>query len=208
MAPLVDIDDIMSRLATDRPIFHSEADFQHALAWKIHELMPEAQVRLEVSSGRADRRESMDILVRVGDQTLAIELKYKKRKLDVELGGEKFAVGDDVAQDHGRYDFIKDITRLEQFVSAEPNREGYAILLTNDVLYWRESKRITNSAAFFLHEGRTLECDAILAWHADAGEGTTRGALTSFACARLKRFDGRTTRKRRLSRTGCSATYA
>ena len=30
-------------------MFHSEADFQHALAWQIHEAAPESQVRLEVS---------------------------------------------------------------------------------------------------------------------------------------------------------------
>ena len=28
-------------MALERPLFHAEADFQHALAWKIHETYPE-----------------------------------------------------------------------------------------------------------------------------------------------------------------------
>jgi hypothetical protein len=45
---VLDIKDIMGRLALERQLFHSEADFQHALAWKIHELRPLAKIRLEV----------------------------------------------------------------------------------------------------------------------------------------------------------------
>lgn len=38
---------LMSQLAGTRPIFHSEADFQHALAWEIQNQHPQAAVRLE-----------------------------------------------------------------------------------------------------------------------------------------------------------------
>jgi hypothetical protein len=31
-----DLPHLMDALAAQRPIFHSEADFQHALAWEIH----------------------------------------------------------------------------------------------------------------------------------------------------------------------------
>jgi hypothetical protein len=177
---MLDMNNTMRRLAAERPLFHSEADFQHALAWKIHELAPHAQVRLEVSSGRFDKRERIDILVRMGDQTHAIELKYKKRKLECEWAGEKFMLANDGAQDIGRYDFIKDITRLEQFVSSEANVTGHAILLTNDELYWRESVRGISSAAFFLHEGRVIDSSVPLAWHESTGEGTKKGRTEAF----------------------------
>lgn len=36
----------LQSLSTDRPIFHSEHDFQHALAWAIHERVPNAHIRL------------------------------------------------------------------------------------------------------------------------------------------------------------------
>lgn len=41
------LDDVLSRLALRRPIFHSEADFQFALAWQILELDAGIDVRLE-----------------------------------------------------------------------------------------------------------------------------------------------------------------
>jgi hypothetical protein len=177
---MLDMDDIMRRLAAERPLFHSEADFQHALAWKVHEIIPHAQIRLEVSSGRFDKRERIDILVRIGSQACAIELKYKKRKLDYAWAGEKFALANDGAQDIGRYDFIKDVARLEQFISWEDNVAGHAILLTNDDLYWRESVRGISSAAFFLHEGRMIDRSATLSWHESTGEGTKKERTDSF----------------------------
>ena len=33
---MLDISDLMTGLAVSRKVFHSEADFQHALAWHIH----------------------------------------------------------------------------------------------------------------------------------------------------------------------------
>jgi len=43
----VDLDAILGRLAELRPIFHSEADFQFALAWQVKVHAPHVQVRLE-----------------------------------------------------------------------------------------------------------------------------------------------------------------
>jgi hypothetical protein len=38
---------ILAELAQDRPIFHSEPDFQHALAWQVRLRHPQAKMRLE-----------------------------------------------------------------------------------------------------------------------------------------------------------------
>jgi hypothetical protein len=180
MTEELDIDDVMRRLGVERKLFHSEADFQHALAWKIHELFPSAKIRLEVSSGRFDKRERIDILCGHEYHTCAIELKYKKRRLKCAYEGEPFSLGSDGAQDLGRYDFIKDIARVERYVASEPNTTGYAILLTNDDLYWRESARNINSAAFLLHEGRMLDAGVSFAWHPKTGPGTMKGRTDSF----------------------------
>lgn len=42
-----DIHAVMGQLAHRRPIFHSEADFQFALAWRIKETLPDYEIRLE-----------------------------------------------------------------------------------------------------------------------------------------------------------------
>jgi hypothetical protein len=170
----LEIDRILKELASERRIFHSEADFQHALAWKIHEGHPDAKVRLEVPSGRFDKRERIDIVVSVGSRKYAIELKYKKRELKLVLDDEEFTLRADGAHDISRYDFVKDIVRLERYVASADRAIGYAIFLTNDELYWKESVRGVNSAAFFLHEGRTFENDGPLAWHERTGNGTMK----------------------------------
>ena len=53
---MFDMDGLMRSLADTRKVFHSEADFQHALAWHIHEAMPESQIRLEVDVMQVERQ--------------------------------------------------------------------------------------------------------------------------------------------------------
>ncbi len=60
--------------------------------------------------------------MRVESQKLAIELKYKTRHLLGIVGGEIYDLGDQAAQDLGRYDFFKDIERLERFVRSGESR--------------------------------------------------------------------------------------
>ena len=69
------IEALLASLAGSRKIFHSEADFQHALAWQIHKAGPESQVRLEVNAfPDQDRRMFLDIWLPI--EGIAIELKY------------------------------------------------------------------------------------------------------------------------------------
>jgi hypothetical protein len=63
---------------------------------------------------------------------MAIELKYKTRSLTAALDGEDFHLMSHAAQDLVRYDFFKDLNRIEAFARAGPERTGYAIFLTND----------------------------------------------------------------------------
>src|SRR4051812_9035660 len=79
----------MQALAVTRPIFHSEADFQHALAWELQRRHPQAAIRLEKRVARAPSIE-LDILLAMDDRTIGIELKYPRRKMEVEVEGELF----------------------------------------------------------------------------------------------------------------------
>jgi hypothetical protein len=44
LAGSVELDAVVDGLRARRPVFHSEADFQHAFAWMAHELDPDLQV--------------------------------------------------------------------------------------------------------------------------------------------------------------------
>jgi len=122
----MEIKNILKQLRTERPVFHSEADFQHALAWEIHHYNPWQSVRLEINLG-IGKRAMVDILLRDGHTDYAIELKYKACKLDTICRGEEFHLLNHGAQDIRRYDFVKDICRLERFVNDHPSTIGYAI---------------------------------------------------------------------------------
>ena len=170
---MFDISSLMSGLAETRKVFHSEADFRHALAWHIHQTMPNSQVRLEVDPRPgASRRKFLDIWL--PKERIAIELKYATRGLQLDHSGESFALRDHGAQDQRRYDFLKDIHRLENMHSIPGLcKAGHAVLLTNDSSYWTPPRnRGTVDSAFRLHEGRTVSGE--LAWAAHAGSGTVR----------------------------------
>ena len=162
---------IIDRLSSLRPIFNMEADFQFALGWEIQKKFPDWSVRFEHKPTNLKDRIFVDLWIK-GDQTSAIELKYKTRKLDVNVKGESFNLLDQAAQDLGRYDFLKDVERLENIVSTHNNVKGYAVILTNDSAYWKSPTTETVDAEFRMHEGRILNGE--LAWGTEAGAGTMR----------------------------------
>ena len=163
----------LHRLAEERAVFHSEADFQHALAWSIQKKNPAISVRLELPFRTDASSEYLDLLFADGQRSLAVELKYKTRTLALSHAGEDFRLKNQGAQDIGRYDFLADVQRLERFVAAERATAGCAILLTNEPSYWRESARVgTVDTHFRLSEGRVLR--GSLGWLGHASPGTTR----------------------------------
>jgi len=171
---MLDIDDIgtiLTELARERPVFHSEADFQHALAWKIHEKLPEAKIRLEVPMAMPGGKRRLHVDVLVGD-ICAIELKYKTKRSQYALGEERFDLQNHGAQDFGRYDYLKDIERLEGLISEGFCPFGYAIMLTNDDYYWKGKGSDTMDAAFRIGDGQTVR--GTLQW-ADSGRPWLKG---------------------------------
>jgi len=164
----MDLDPVLARLAAKRPIFHSEADFQHALAWELHLADPAGEVRLE----RPIAGMHVDLVVRSRTGNCALELKYKTKVSQTDHAGELFLLRNHAAQDLGRYDFLKDVSRIEQIVLKNSGWSGWAVLLTNDAGYWRSGREGTVDSAFRLHEGRIL--DPKLAWDLRAAAGTTK----------------------------------
>ena len=83
---MLDVHELLASLAAKRPVFHSEADFQHALAWEIHLAFPDAVVRLErpYRTGEGPRIH-LDLWVKGSDRTAVLELKYKTKKMRVEI---------------------------------------------------------------------------------------------------------------------------
>ena len=169
----MDLERAMRELSRERPIFHSEADFQHALAWKIHEIYPRWKIRLERRLYVKGRKLYVDIYIQ-NDHIFIVELKYKTRGFIYSINGERYVLKDQSAQDIDRYDFVKDISRIEECVEEIDDSYGYAIFLTNDPNYWRTPiKEDSIDRDFRIHDGRMLHGE--LKWSERASKGTTMG---------------------------------
>jgi len=168
---MLDMNAILETLAQRRPIFHSEADFQHALAWEIHSQPGSPEVRLEVPLPDPTTRGHVDIRVQHRGLTFLIELKYKTARFEDIVNGEQFKLRDQSPQDVGRYAFLWDVARLERIAEENGGISGCAVLLTNDGKYWTPSPRRepTNDAAFRLSGDHELERE--LRWRHGPAEG-------------------------------------
>lgn len=178
IAGTVDIDDLLHRLSKRRPVFHAEADFQHAFAWEAHLMDPNLRVRLET---HPEPNMRLDLLFSRPDLELhtAVELNYLTAGWTGEVGSEKFALKNHGAQDVRAYDVVKDTSRLERFVADEKGWNGLFIAITNDPIFWRPVThgRATNADAFRIYEGITLS--GVRSWGPRTGPGTMRGRETT-----------------------------
>ena len=171
---MINIKDILTIALKERSIFHSEADFQHHLAWKIHKEFEDVELRLEypLSKNNSNRWEYCDILLRL-PCNIGIELKYKTKFMNIDIDGEQFELKNQSAQDVGRYDFLKDVSRLENWSERGQIGSGCAIFLTNDHTYWTHPRYAnTVDKDFRIHESKIVSGE--LAWGKKASAGTMK----------------------------------
>lgn len=167
------IPEVMASLASKRPVFHSESDFQFALAWELQRRWPSLSIRLEVPYHTAEGTWHIDLLAEENGWRTAIELKYLKSQIDTVIKGERYRLKHRGAELIGRYDCLKDIQRVEHFVRHQEFNEGIAIVLSSNPTYWTP-RQAANRAdeEFGLEHGRVLP--AVMAWSDPAG-GTAKG---------------------------------
>ena len=172
---MIELERLVAGLSSTRPVFHSEADFQHALAWAIHTAYPDVEVRLEYRASYTPDRVHLDLFLKKGDWVGIIELKYKTKPLTVTVLGEKFDLQDHGAEPLGRYDFLKDLERVEEALCHYPDGTGWVVMVTNDSQYWNPpgSTEVADFA-FRIHQGRTLQ-PGQLTWRPGAENGVAQG---------------------------------
>ena len=167
---MIVIEDLMARLAIRRPVFCSEADFQHELAYEIRKSDPSLNVRLEWPLTRPARG-AIDLIV-IGETRFALELKYLCKSFSTTIDDEPIILNQHGAHDQRRYDVCKDVTRMEAYAQTSGYGAG-VLVLTNDPSYWQDRARTnTVDAAFNLSHLRELT--GKLAWHELAKPGTTK----------------------------------
>lgn len=175
------VHEVMSALSGERPVFHSEADFQHSFAQMLERLHPGLEVRLEIpyrAIGSEDpcSRTALDLRCRdrVRGSVTAIEFKYRTRMWQGEIKDEKFQLRDHSATDLGRQEFVHDLARLDVWARTAGGT-AFVILLTNEDSYRRvpRSLGMTQDRAFRIHEGVTLSGELRWASSADSPHNRT-----------------------------------
>ena len=157
-------------------VFHSEAHFQFCLAWEIKKhfncnvILEDYTASVKDPNGKIIQKLYTDIVVEDVDCDfrIAIEVKYKTA-LFSQHGVYLFNHG---AQPLARYDFLKDVERVEGLVLNTSNVQiikrcniGFSIMLTNDNSYWNiptiPLKTIDKNIR--IHQGNVLNGD--LDWY-------------------------------------------
>lgn len=107
-------------------------------------------------------------------RTTAVELKYLTRLWSGTVGGERYELKNQGAQDIHAYGVVKDVVRVEKFIAGTAGADGGVIVLGNDSSYWRPAKvnDISNAAAFRVSEGVVLTGPR--AWGPNTGAGTMK----------------------------------
>ncbi len=156
---LSDILDVLKALAKIRRLFWSEDDFKFAFATQLQvKFGAKAEVRLEKRYERGGQSAYTDITVRMDGKSFPIELKYKTAKgAYADANGEIIELLTHSAVDLGCYSYLKDIERLEYLAKNDSEFErGFAIMLTNESGYYKDTRRASVYDAFKIYEGKQI----------------------------------------------------
>ena len=159
---------VMSQLSARRSVFHSEADFQFALAWEIKGLYPTAAIYFEkpftVPLGSQLAKVELDLFVVIGSTRIAIEMKYPKARWGGTVNGEEFNLSPTGQADRQLRLFAEDLRRVEALVTQGLADEGHAVLLTNNAKMWQVAPSTNNQYHdFTLPDGRKLPTQLVWA---------------------------------------------
>ena len=160
--------DVKQFLDTNKELLFNERDLQMHLATFLRQtghyddVDVEYYVPLSELKGYIWNNElRMDVLVRKGKEYLPIELKYKTKTVRKKLlrFGESVAEEVEVmknqgAQDLGKYDFWKDVRRIEIVRNRFGGiKNGLAVFVTNDPMYLQHGREKSNHIKFSMDEG-------------------------------------------------------
>lgn len=151
----LNINKILIHLSKSRPAFHSEADFQFALAWSIKEIYDQrVQIFIEYPYISEFKKMYIDIVVLLDNKYfIPIELKHKTKETTIVYNNTSIRLGNQGASDLGKFDYLVDIQRIEYLKDTFGFEEGYSIMLTNDPTYYKSNTRKTLSSEFDISNG-------------------------------------------------------
>ena len=160
--------DVKQFLDTNKELLFNERDLQMHLATYLRQTNHYDDVDVEYYVPLSELENyiwnnelRIDVLVRKGDEYLPIELKYKTKSVKKRIPRFGEQVSEDVevmknqgAQDLGKYDFWKDVRRIEIVRKRfKAIKNGLAVFVTNDPAYLQSGRDLSNHIKFSMTEG-------------------------------------------------------
>lgn len=163
----------LKALSVRRPIFHSEADFQHELALELNQAgwACRLEVPIEISLKGERVKAEIDLVARSEKEGLstAIELKYVSSKLLTSFNGEEFNLAQNWGVNLSRFDCLADWQRVASIVDSGYAQEGFAVFMTNYEDAWTrdlaKGKNPPMAMEMSIHEGRKFRKGDALDWY-------------------------------------------
>ena len=203
MALITDVEkDIRNFLKQQKELLFNEFDFQMQLAIYLRNTGKYDDVEAEyfmptkntdiLKGYDWDSNMRIDLVVRKGKEYLPVELKYVTKKVirDYERFGMEVKgmeiLKNQAAQDIRRYDFWKDVRRIELVKNIFPTvKNGLAVFLTNDSSYTKNPKE--DSACYpFSMSGNNNIGGGIMDWKGDPATSKNHKAFKLEGIYRLK----------------------
>jgi hypothetical protein len=160
----------LSALAARRPVFHSEADFQHELAMEISragfDLRLEVPFSVNLNGHRVTVELDLLLIDRLTKQRAAVEVKYVKSAASIVHNGENFDLKHTWGTNLSRFDCLADFQRVGRLKAAGAVDFGFSIFLTNASEAWDRDagKGRIMAGQFSIHDGRPLDAGAVFDW--------------------------------------------
>ena len=162
--------DIEAFLESREEKFFNERDLQMHLALYLERSNKYDKVEVEYYVPKSellpeymwDSEMKIDIVVRKDGKFVPIELKYKTKAIDGDQDIERFGeqicnvniIKNQAAQNISKYDFWKDVRRIEILKSKFRNIEGgICLFLTNDQSYQKEPNNSAKCKSFSMSQG-------------------------------------------------------
>jgi hypothetical protein len=172
------INQINTFLGNHFGFFHSEEEVQILLAkyllntGQYDDIFVEYYVNRELVPNypwNNDKKISIDIVVRVENNYIPIEIKYKtKRQIfphHVFGSQTNVELAEQGAQNEGCYSFWKDIKRIELlYETFNLNYAGLVLFITNDLSYLNPPRADVQYGPFSIHNGRQVAQGTFLNW--------------------------------------------
>lgn len=169
------VQNYINTLSKQRPVFHSEADFQLSFgnllsnSFKVRLERPFLNIPFNHNPKLLIPKMELDIFL--PKKMVGIELKYKTIKGDFTIDGENYNLKNHGAQNLGRFDFFEDIRRLQCLKKRDIIKSGFVVFLTNDHLYWNKITRINFSIQFDMSE-KVIPSKTHLNWERNPSVGS------------------------------------